>query len=102
MSIYGAMFAGVFGLAAQSNALGMISDNIPNVNTIGYKGTSARFSTLVTMAATPTTHPLGGVMSTPYSSVNRPGMLQGSASGHDLPVLRTAFFVVQPYSPPAF
>src|SRR3546814_10133479 len=56
MSIYGAMFAGVSGLAAQSNALGMISDNIANVNTIGYKGTSARFSTLVTMAATPTTH----------------------------------------------
>src|SRR3546814_17453408 len=77
MSIYGAMFAEVSGLAAQSNALGMISDNIANVNTIGYKGTSARFSTLVAMAATQTTHTPGGVMSSPYSYINRQGLLQG-------------------------
>ncbi|HWA44892.1 MAG TPA: flagellar basal body protein, partial [Hypericibacter adhaerens] len=43
MSIYGAMFSGVSGLAAQSQALGMISDNISNVNTVGYKGTKAQF-----------------------------------------------------------
>jgi len=49
MSIYGAMFSGVSGLAAQSQALGMISDNISNVNTVGYKATKARFSTLVTV-----------------------------------------------------
>ncbi|HEY9549081.1 MAG TPA: flagellar hook protein FlgE [Kiloniellaceae bacterium] len=102
MSIYGAMFAGVSGLAAQSNALGMISDNIANVNTIGYKGTSARFSTLVTMAATQTTHTPGGVMSTPYSYINRQGLLQGSASGTDLAVAGQGFFVVNESSTPGF
>jgi len=37
MSILGAMFSGVSGLTAQSQALGAIADNITNQNTIGYK-----------------------------------------------------------------
>lgn len=102
MSIYGAMFAGVSGLAAQSNALGMISDNIANVNTIGYKGVSARFSTLVTQAATQTTHTPGGVMSSPYSFINRQGLLQGSSSGTDLAVAGQGFFVVNESANPGF
>ncbi|MGF1630237.1 MAG: flagellar hook protein FlgE [Kiloniellaceae bacterium] len=102
MSIYGAMFAGVSGLAAQSNALGMISDNIANVNTIGYKGTSARFSTLVTQAATQTTHTPGGVSSSPYTYINRQGLLQGSASGTDLAVAGQGFFVVNESPTPGF
>jgi len=102
MSIYGAMFAGVSGLAAQSNALSMISDNIANVNTIGYKGVSARFSTLVTQAATETTHTAGGVKSAPYSFIDRQGLLQGSASGTDLAVAGQGFFVVNESSTPGF
>jgi flagellar hook protein FlgE len=96
------MFAGVSGLAAQSNALGMISDNIANVNTIGYKGTTARFSTLVTQAATQTTHTPGGVMSSPYSFIDRQGLLQGSSSGTDLAVAGQGFFVVNESANPGF
>ena len=39
MSINSAMLAGVSGLTANSVALSTISDNIANVNTIGYKQT---------------------------------------------------------------
>ncbi|MCC6470819.1 MAG: hypothetical protein IT563_21065, partial [Alphaproteobacteria bacterium] len=39
MSIYGAMVSSITGLQAQSQALGMISDNLSNVNTVGYKTT---------------------------------------------------------------
>src|SRR5690606_29472160 len=92
MSIYGAMFAGVSGLAAQSNALGMISDNIANVNTIGYKGTSARFSTLATMAATQTTHTPGGLRPSPYSYTRRHRPRQGSACGAERPAAGQGFF----------
>ena len=60
MSIYGAMFSGVSALAANSQALGMISDNISNLNTIGYKNTEARFSTLVTNSALSTKYAPGG------------------------------------------
>ena len=52
MSLFGSLFSGVSGMAAQSTAMGVISDNISNVNTVGYKGTSTRFSTLVTGQAT--------------------------------------------------
>jgi flagellar basal body rod protein FlgG len=48
MSINSAMLAGVSGLIANSSALAAISDNIANVNTVGYKRSSANFSTLVT------------------------------------------------------
>jgi flagellar hook protein FlgE len=94
MSIYGAMFSGVTGLAAQSQALGMISDNISNVNTIGYKGTVARFSTLVTEAASTTHYSPGGVRSSPYQKIDRQGLLQGSASATDIAIVGNGFFVV--------
>ena len=59
MSLYGAMFSGVSALNAQSQALGMIADNISNVNTVGYKTTKASFATLVTRSS-PNFHVKGG------------------------------------------
>jgi flagellar hook protein FlgE len=94
MSIYGAMFSGVSGLAAQSQALGMISDNISNVNTIGYKGTRAMFQTLVTESATTTTYSPGGVRSTPFQMVDRQGLFQGTSSPTDVAISGNGFFVV--------
>lgn len=100
MSLYGAMFSGVSGLAAQSQALGMISDNISNVNTIGYKGTTARFETLVTEAASRTTYSPGGVRSIPFQKIDRQGLLQGSASATDIAIVGNGFFVVNEDSVP--
>lgn len=94
MSIYGAMFSGVSGLAAQSQALGMISDNISNVNTVGYKATSARFHSLVTDAASTTLYSPGGVRSLPYQKIDKQGLLQGSSSATDLAIIGNGFFVV--------
>ena len=45
MSLFGSLFSGVSGLAAQSRAMAMISDNVANVNTTAYKRASAEFST---------------------------------------------------------
>src|SRR3546814_4023633 len=101
MSIYGAMFSGVSGLAAQSQALGMISDNISNVNTIGYKGTVARFSTLVTEAASTSHYSPGGVRSSPYQKIVRQGLLQGSASATDIAIVGNGFFVANEDAAPA-
>lgn len=100
MSIYGAMFSGVSGLAAQAQALGMISDNISNVNTVGYKGTQARFQTLVTEAATTASYSPGGVRSVPYSRIDRQGLLQGSGSPTDLAIVGNGFFVVNEAATP--
>lgn len=100
MSIFGAMFSGVSGLNAQSQALGMISDNISNVNTVGYKGTEARFSTLVTQNATSNSYSPGGVRSNPFQFVDRQGLLQSSSSQTDIAIVGGGFFVVNEVSNP--
>src|SRR3546814_20349622 len=100
MSIYGAMFSGVSGLNANSQAMGMISDNISNMNTIGYRHTQARFSTLVTNAASLNKYAPGGVLTQPFQLVNRQGLLQASQSPTDIAVSGTGFFVVHPDSAP--
>lgn len=99
MSLYGAMFSGVSGLNAQSQALGMISDNISNVNTIGYKTAHASFSTLVTRQ-TGNTYAPGGVRSAPVYSIDRQGLLQASASNTDLAISGQGFFVMTEGSAP--
>ncbi len=98
MSIFGAMFSGVTGLSANSQALGMIADNISNVNTIGYKGVSARFSTLVTQQASSKYTP-GGVKASPLQHVDRQGLLQLSASKTDIAIAGAGFFVVNQTAP---
>ena len=100
MSLYGALFAGVSGLAAQSSALGVISDNIANVNTVGYKAIESRFSTLVTQETTLSQHSPGGVISSPYTRVTQQGLLQGSSSGTDLAVAGNGFFIVNEQAVP--
>ncbi|MFQ6016752.1 MAG: flagellar hook-basal body complex protein, partial [Kiloniellaceae bacterium] len=100
MSIFGAMFSGVTGLDAQSQALGMIADNISNVNTIGYKGTSARFATLVTQQASRTNYTPGGVQSTPFHAIDRQGLLQSSGSRTDIAIAGQGFFVVNEAAQP--
>ena len=93
MSLYGALLSGVSGLNAQSQALGMVSDNISNVNTVGYKKVDASFSTLVTRQ-TPGTYAPGGVRSAPVYDIDRQGLLQASASDTDLAISGQGFFVV--------
>jgi flagellar hook protein FlgE len=100
MSIYGAMYSGVSGLKAQSNAMGIISDNISNVNTVGYKGSKASFETLVTQAATQTTYTPGGVGSKPLQGVDIQGLLQGTSNATDLAISGNGMFVVNESAEP--
>jgi flagellar hook protein FlgE len=93
MSLYGAMFSGVSGLNAQSQALGMISDNISNVNTVGYKTAHASFSTLVTGQSSGNYAP-GGVRSSPVYGIDRQGLLQSSANNTDMAISGGGFFIL--------
>lgn len=95
MSLYGALFSGVSGMTANSNAMGMISDNITNLNTVGYKGTDAQFVSLVTAQGGSDNYAPGGVKSTPRSLIDKPGLLQTSNSATDLSVEGAGFFVVK-------
>lgn len=101
MSIFGAMYTGVAGLAANSQAMGMISDNITNVNTVGYKGTTARFSTLVTEPARENYYVPGGVRALAGAMVDRQGLLQSAEAPTDLAISGNGFFVVNTTTDPA-
>ena len=46
MSINSGLFAGVAAVAAQSTAFAVISDNIANVNTVGFKDSTTQFQAL--------------------------------------------------------
>ncbi|HXQ51569.1 MAG TPA: flagellar hook protein FlgE [Stellaceae bacterium] len=94
MSIFGAIYAAVSGLNANSNALGIISDNIANSNTIGYKDTSTDFSTLVTQSGVADDYSPGGVVSQPLYNVAQQGAIQGASSPTDLAISGGGFFVV--------
>jgi flagellar basal body rod protein FlgB len=51
MSLYSSLFANVTGLNANATAISIMSDNILNIDTIGYKAGQVDFSTLLTSAS---------------------------------------------------
>jgi flagellar hook protein FlgE len=95
MSLYGALMSGISGLSANSKAMGVISDNIANVNTVGYKGSVSQFSTLVTGSSDAGYVP-GGVQTKPKMLVSQQGILQSSNSATDLALTGNGFFIVSP------
>jgi flagellar hook protein FlgE len=95
MSLYGALFGGVSGLRAQSSKIGMVSDNIANVNTIGYKQASAAFQTLVVNSTAAGSYQTGGVRSATNLNVSKQGLLQSTESATDIAISGGGFFVVK-------
>lgn len=95
MSLYGALFGGVSGLKAQSSKIGAISDNIANVNTIGYKQATAIFSSLVVNSSSAVSYQTGGVRASTKLDIGKQGLLQSSESPTDLAISGGGFFVVR-------
>jgi flagellar hook protein FlgE len=101
MSINSAMQAGVAGLAANSQALSSISDNIANSNTVGYKLNQTAFETLVASSSAGGGDAGGGVIGVQQQLVTQQGLIQNTSSGTDLAIQGAGFFVTtkQPGSP---
>lgn len=94
MSIYTALKAGVSGLNANSSALAVISDNIANVNTVGYKRSAIDFSALVNAQNSNTTYNAGGVLPLTRQQISLQGSLQQSQSPTDMAISGDGFFIV--------
>ncbi len=94
MSLFGAMQSGISGLAAQSTSMGAISDNISNVNTIGYKNNNTAFKTLVTAQTSTNYYSPGGVQPVAKQTINAQGLLASNSSSTALAVSGSGFFVV--------
>ena len=93
MGLFGALFAGVSGLDSQSNKIGIISNNISNVNTVGYKQGSADFDTLVVPSGTTAFSP-GGVIGGNLQLVDQQGTIAASTSSTDVAISGGGFLVV--------
>lgn len=94
MSLFGSLFAGVSGLSAQSKALAVISDNVANVSTVGYKGGISNFATLVTNPNSASAYTPGGVRQSAQFLIDKQGLVQASSSATDAAIVGNGFFVV--------
>ncbi|MGN0913495.1 MAG: flagellar hook-basal body complex protein [Alphaproteobacteria bacterium] len=94
MSIFGALQSGISGLAAQSSAMGAVSDNIVNVNTVGYKTTNVAFQTLVTKQTSSSRYSPGGVQPVTKQGINAQGLLSSVSSSTAVAISGNGYFVV--------
>ena len=93
MSLNSAMQTGVSGLVANSAALSTISNNIANVDTIGYKQSETEFETLVTGNGPQAAGNSGGVIDLNRQLVDQQGQLTQTSSPLDLAISGQGFFV---------
>lgn len=95
MSLLGALSSAVSALNAQSQAISMISDNLANVSTNGYKTTSASFASLVTASTSTTAYSSGGVTTYSRSNITAQGLLTTTSNATDIAISGNGFFPVQ-------
>lgn len=92
---FAALAAGVSGLQAFSEGVGVIADNITNVNTIGYKESRMRFRTLVTETSAASTYSPGGVQTKTETLVTKQGLAIPTSNATDLSIDGAGMFVVK-------
>ena len=93
MSINSAMAAGASGLIANSSALAAISDNIANVNTIGYKRVDTIFTPNYKIGGGGASrYASSGVSSNSRLDVNSSGLLTPGVSATDMAIDGDGFF----------
>lgn len=94
MSLFSALTVAVGGLNAQSTAIGNISDNISNAQTVGFKRIDTQFETLVTQSNLSINDP-GGVRATPFYQNALQGNLVQSQNATSLAISGNGFFNVR-------
>ncbi len=97
MGLVTSMYSGVSGIAANSSNLSVISDNIANVNTIGYKSSNAVFSDLLStiLSNGSTTMQVGhGTQISAINSSFSQGSFESTSNATDLAIDGNGFFVV--------
>lgn len=95
MGLFGSLFTGVSALAAQSQNTAIISNNIANVNTTGFKKSEAAFYSLVTTESNSSRYSPGTVSVNRIQRVNQQGPISQSSSATDASVSGNGFFAVK-------
>ena len=95
MSLFNTLNTGITGLGTNGLSLSVIGDNISNLNTVGYKGSTADFQDLILQQLGGGRGQLGqGAFTGKVSQVFGQGALENSANGTDLAIDGKGFFVV--------
>jgi flagellar hook protein FlgE len=94
MSLSGALNSAISALSAQSQALSMVSDNIANADTVGYKTTSASFEDLVTASSSSSAYSSGGVAVSGFANITQQGLLASTSTPTNVAIQGSGFFAV--------
>jgi len=94
MSLSGALSSAISGLSAQSQALAMVSDNLANASTTGYKTTTGMFDDLVTGSSDAKQYSSGGVSVYSQQNITQQGLLQTTTNATNVAIQGSGFFVV--------
>lgn len=89
-----AMNSAISALLAESSALSVISQNLANSDTTGYKALSNNFSSLVTGESVDDDYAGGGVVSTARQAVDVQGLIESASASTDLAINGKGLFVV--------
>jgi len=95
MSITKTLYTGVSGLNAHGKALGVVGDNIANINTTGYKAERAVFADLLGRSMTAVDLPGSGVQMSGITRTFSQGTLISTDSPTDLAINGKGFFIVK-------
>lgn len=95
MGLFGAMTASVASLSAQGQAISVISDNLANTNTVGYKASRTLFSQLVTSSGVSgTAYNAGGVAMTTQRDQGAQGSMTSTNNATDIAITGSGYFRV--------
>lgn len=89
-----ALDAATSALLSQGKALSIISDNLANSSTTGYKAVDTSFADLVTGETTTTTATTGGVSAAPQQDVGYQGLISGTNTSTNMAIDGNGMFVV--------
>src|SRR3954467_9188163 len=96
--VLSALFSGVSGLRAESEAIGVVGDNIANVNTVGFKSQRAVFEDVLghsILAGTSSALPGSGVRVGNIQQMFTQGTLSNTGVSTDIALNGDGFFVVK-------
>ena len=95
MGLFGSLFTGVSALFAQSQNTAIISNNIANISTTGFKRSEAAFNSLVTTESRSSRYSPGTVAVNRIQRVDQQGSIQQTASATDASISGNGFFPVK-------
>jgi len=93
MTLSSSLSAGIAGLQSNSTRLAVISDNIANSSTKGYRRADVDFTSMV-IPGNKTTYSAGGVKALAYRDVSTPGAVIGTNNATDISVNGRGFLPV--------